>query len=477
MTQDKKKFYITTPIYYVNGEPHIGSAYTIIAADVLARLQRQLGADVLFLAGLAEHGNKIAESAQKAGLKPENFVNSMAGKFQDTWKNLNISHDDFIRTTEERHALAVAKFFGKLKESGKLYEGEYEGWYCTGCEAFKKESELVDGLCPLHNRKPEWLKEKNWFFKLSEYGKILTEKIQSGELEIFPKGRRNEIISFIEQGLEDIPVSRRNVKFALPLPWDKEQTIYVWYDELFNYATAVGYFDDREKFDKYWPADLHLIGKDIIKFHCIIWPALLLAIGEKIPKAVYAHGFLTVNDQKMSKTLGNVINPNELAKKYGADALRYFLLREVPFGQDGDVSEEKFKARYNGDLANGLGNLFSRTLNMIEKYCSGDLKRYDNPPQDLSEASEAFSRLDFSEGLVKIWESVAWANQIIDKTKPWELAETDPKKVEELLIGLGAQLYEIALKLSPIMPETSDKIRRALESEKITKPEPLFAKI
>lgn len=474
---DQKKFYITTPIYYVNDKPHIGSAYTTIAADVLARLHRQLGEDVFFLVGTAEHGDKIAASAEKAGKPVQEFVDENSAKFSLAWDTLEISNDDFLRTTEDRHAKAVEQFFLKLKASGKVYEGEYEGLYCIGHEAFIKESELVDGLCPDHKTKPEVLKERNWFFKLSDYAQILTEKIESDEIKIRPQTRKNEVLSFIKQGLEDISISRPQAKFALPLPWDPTQKIYVWMDELFNYCTAVGYGDDRARFDKYWPVDLHLVGKDIIKFHCIIWPALLLAIGEQPPQAVFANGFFTVGGQKISKSLGNAIDPVEWAEKYGSDAVRYFVLREVPFGQDGDVSEEKLKARYNGDLANGLGNLFSRTTNMIEKYLDGDIQDFVRSPKDLSEAWEAFNALNFSEGLVKIWEDIAWANQLIDKAKPWELVKTEPEKVKELLHSLAALLAEIAHKLSPVMPETANKIRSLLESGDIKKAEPLFAKI
>lgn len=478
MTQDKNKFYITAPIYYVNDKPHIGSAYTTIAADVLARLHRQLGEDVLFLTGTAEHGDKIAGSAEEASKDIKNFVDENAAKFSFAWDQLGIAPDEFIRTTEKRHVDAVVLFFRKLKESGKVYEGIYEGLYCVGCESFKKESELVNGLCPLHNKKPEIVKEKNWFFKLSDYSGILRDKIRGNDIVIAPQARRNEILSFIDQGLEDISISRPRVKFAIPLPWDESQRIYVWMDELFAYCSGIGYGEDQEKFKRYWPADLHLMGKDIIKFHCIIWPALLMAIGEEPPKKIFAHGFFTVAGEKMSKTLGNIIDPNDWVDEYGADAVRYFLLREVPFGQDGDVSEEKFKVRYNSDLANGLGNLFSRVTNMIEKYQGGDIGEFVRSPKDLSDASVYFDQLQFDKGLQVIWEAIAWADNLIERSKPWELVKTDPEKVKELLVNLAALLYDIARKLSPVIPETANRIKTALEQEKIIKPEePLFPKI
>ncbi|MBX4187271.1 MAG: methionine--tRNA ligase [Candidatus Doudnabacteria bacterium] len=476
MDEPRKKFYITTPIYYVNDKPHIGSAYPTIVADVLARLHRQVGEDVFFQTGTDEHGAKIAAAAEKAGKTPKEFADEISAKFSFAWDQLGIAPDKFIRTTDTEHTEAVAVFLEKLKDSGKIYEGEYKGLYCVGHEAFIKESDLVNGVCPDHKTKPELISEKNWFFKLSYYQKILEEKIEDGDLVIRPDTRKNEVLSFIRSGLEDIAISRPNVKWGIPLPWDGKQTTYVWVEALFNYCSGIGYKSDREQFKKFWPADIHLVGKDLTRFHCIIWPALLLAVGEEIPKQVFAHGFFTINGEKISKSLGNAIDPNDWVAKFGSDAVRYFLLREVPFGQDGDVSEEKLKTRFNGDLANGLGNLFSRVTNMIEKYLDGDIPDFVKSPKDLSQASEAFNNLYFSEGLALIWKEIAWANQLIDKSKPWELVKEHPEKVKELLLNLAALLLDIALKLSPVLPETSNTIRQILESGDIKKPKPLFLK-
>lgn len=497
------KYYITTPIYYVNAKPHIGSAYTTIAADVVARWHRKQGHDTHFLTGTAEHGTKIAQAAAQANQTPQEFVDANATQFKTAWAALNISYDDFIRTTEDRHTAAVKLFFNKLKESGQIYEGEYEGLYCVGHEAFIKESELdANGLCPDHQKAPEKVKEKNWFFKLSDYGAILTEKITSGELAVAPDIRRNEVLSFINQGLEDIAISRQNVPFAIPLPWDDQQTIYVWLDELFNYCSAIGYADSpagvytpgvSTGFKYWWPADVHLVGKDIIKFHCIIWPALLLAIGEALPKKVFAHGFFTVNGQKISKSLGNAIDPVELVNEYGADAIRYFLLRDIPFGNDGDFSHERLKDRYNADLANGLGNLVSRTLTMMEQ---NDF----SPPAGLpaealakagggvsAEAEEGvgdkeidahLESLAFDKALAIIWEEIAQADQLIEETKPWQLAKAgETAKIEQILTQLFGALLAINAQIAPFMPATHAKLTALLAARPLKKPaEPLFAR-
>lgn len=471
------KFYITTPIYYVNDKPHIGSAYPTIAADVLARFHRLAGVQTFFLAGTDEHGSKIEQAAKKAGKTPEDFTQENSAKFSAAWDKLDIATDDFIRTTEVRHKKAVAIFLDVLKKSGKIYEGEYEGLYCVGHEAFIKESDLdSEGNCPDHKTKPDKLKEKNWFFKLSGYQGILESKINSRELIIEPNIRRNEVLSFVKSGLEDIAISRPNVKWGIPLPWDSSQTVYVWVEALFNYVSALGY-PDGEDYKKFWPADVQIIGKDIIRFHAVIWPALLTAAGIAWPRKIFAHGFFTINGQKISKSLGNVIDPNDLVAKYGADVVRYFLLREIPFGQDGDFSEDKLKIRYEADLANGLGNLFSRLLTLIAQNLDGEIPEVVRSPKELGDIDKLVTELKFHEALIRVWEEIAWANKYIDETKPWEAAKKDPKLFKEVISNLAALLAEIAKKLAPFMPETAEKIRSALEAEKITKPEPLFPRL
>ena len=472
-----EKFYVTTPIYYANDKPHIGSAYTTVAADVLARFYRNAGVSTFFLTGTDEHGSKIEQAARAAGQAPEDFTREMAAKFSFAWDQLGIAPDDFIRTTEERHTKAVVKFLETLKDSGKLYEGAYEGLYCIGHEAFINESDLDShGFCPDHGTKPEKLREKNWFFKLSEFGELLSERIDSGELGILPESRKHEVLSFIKGGLEDVAISRPNVKWGIRLPWDETQTVYVWVEALFNYISALG-FPSGENYKKFWPADLHVMGKDIIRFHCVIWPALLQAAGLAWPKKIFAHGFFTIDGKKISKSLGNAIDPNDLVAKYGADAVRYFLLREIPFGQDGDFSIEKLEARYEGDLANGLGNLFSRLTTLVAQNLDGELPDIVASPRNFDEVNQLTENLKFHEALARIWEEIAWANKYIDETKPWETAKKNEKLFKEVISSLVALLCEIAKNLAPFMPETAEKIRSGLSAAKIAKAEPLFPRI
>lgn len=502
------KFFVTTPIYYVNAPPHIGSAYTTIAADVLARYHRQHGADIFFLTGTAEHGTKMAQHAAAGNQTPQAFVDKNAAYFQAAWHKLNIEYTDFIRTTEPRHARAVALFFERLKASGQIYEGEYEGLYCVGHEAFLKQSELdASGQCPDHQTVPQRITEKNWFFRLSAYTGTLKERITSSAFEIAPESRRHEVLAFIEQGLEDISISRQNVEWALPLPWDETQTIYVWLDELFNYCSAIGYGADEEKFRRYWPADLHLIGKDIIKFHCIIWPALLLAINEPLPKKVFAHGYFTVNGQKMSKTLGNIVDPLKVAAEYGVDALRYFLLRDIPFGSDGDFSHDRLRERYNADLANGLGNLVSRVLNMMEQsdfsppgvyppnWREGGVPAAEAAGEGvnlLARVNSHLANLAFDKALAAIWQAISAADELIEQKKPWQLAKSsappaapaealregrDKGELEGVLSHLYITLTRINQALAPFMPDTHQKLTTLLAARPLKKPAvPLFAR-
>jgi methionyl-tRNA synthetase len=476
------KFYITTAIDYINGKPHIGHSYEKVAADVLARFNRLKSADVFFLTGTDEHGSKIAQYAKEQKKDPQEFADQTAVLFKQAWDNLDISYDRFIRTTDPDHIKCVQEIYQKIKDNGYLYEGEYTGLYCIGHEAFITEKELINGLCPDHKVPPEKITEKNWFLKISAFTDLLAKKIKNDEFKIWPQTRRHEILTLLEQGFNDIAVSRPNVKWGIPLPWDKNQTIYVWVDALINYVSGVGFAEDQEKFKKYWPADWHVIGNDIIKFHCIIWPAMLMAAGIELPKGVLVHGMFTVAGEKMSKSIGNVIDPNDWVAKYGSDAVRYLLMREVPFGQDGDVSEEKLRSRYEGDLANGLGNLVSRLTNMIEKYCNGNVPEITHPQDKLDEVGELIETFRFHDALIKIWQAVAWANEYIDKNKPWQLAKSkeeggDPEKLNKILAELSAEVYFIALMLAPFIPLTAERIRKAFEGEKISKINNLFPKI
>lgn len=471
-----KKFYITTAIDYINGKPHVGHAYEKVIADVLARRARLLGLDTRFLTGTDEHGAKIEQFAEASGLPIEQFADQTAQGFESAWKKLNLSFDRFIRTTDSDHITQVQQFVAKLRDNGFLYEGDYEGLYCVGHEAFMMEKDLVDGLCPDHQKAPVLIKEKNWFFKVSAFTETIKQKIISDELKIRPVHAKNEILAMLEEGFHDLAVTRPNVHWGIKVPWDEEQTIYVWVDALINYITGAVTTDGKN----YWPADMHMIGSDIAKFHCIIWPALLLAVGMELPKAIAVHGFLTLNGKKLSKSTGNIIDPNDWVAKFGSDAVRYFMVREVPFDAHGDISEAKLLARYEGDLANGLGNLVSRVTTLVEKYTDGGLEK-----PNLLRASEVsdqeiaklFDELKFHDVLALIWQEIARANKIVDETKLWELGKTDVTKFTEVASELLGIIGWCAQNLLPFMPICSQKILDAITADKISKVEPLFPKI
>ncbi|MCX6784491.1 MAG: class I tRNA ligase family protein [Candidatus Komeilibacteria bacterium] len=480
-----KKFYITTPIYYVNDKPHAGHAYTTLVADVLARYHRQNGEDTFFLTGTDEHGSKIAEAAAKHNQTPQEFCDQVSGVFKTAWDkdHLGIAYDYFIRTTDPNHEQAVRDIFQKLLEAKTpannpvLYEGEYAGLYCTGCEKFLTEKELVNGLCPDHKRAPEVLKEKNYFFRLADYLPAIEQKIVSGELQILPEHKKNEALGFIKQNVPDFSVSRSSVKWGVDLPFAPGQVAYVWIDALSNYITALGYPKNLELMAKYWPADVQLMAQDISKFHTIYWPALLMALNLPLPKTMFIHGFFTIDGQKMSKSIGNVIDPNDLVAQFGQDGTRYLLLSQFPLGQEADLQASLFKERYNNDLANGLGNLVARTANMIETYLAGKnpitKKNSLNLNNDLPDLNKFF----IYEYLVAIRSLIDQANRLIDEKKPWQLVKTDLASTQEVLGQVGELIILVAEKLAPIMPAISAKITKQFTSDIIKKEEALFPRL
>lgn len=475
------KYFVTTPIYYVNARPHIGHVYTTIAADVLARWHRNKGENVLFSTGLDENSQKNVEAAHKAGKETKEYVDEMADVWKTTFQQLGFTHDVFIRTTSDQHRKAVEALLTQIDQAGDIYLGDYEGWYCVGCEAFVAENELVDGKCPIHKTEPERIKEKNYFFRLSKYRDQLLRHYQDNPGFVGPESARNKMLHYIENEMQDISISRQAQEWGIRLPQDKDHAIYVWFDALINYLTVTGYPEDQESFEKFWPADTHLIGKDIIKFHCAIWPAMLLSAGLKLPNKIFAHGFFTIDGQKISKSLGNAINPLELTKDYPIDAIRYYLLREIPFGSDGDFSFERLKERYNSDLANGLGNLVSRTLNMIEKF--GDGISFDKQ-EEKSLGSDLPARVEgclesfaFDKALASIWEVISQADTLIETKKPWELAKSDKDKgeLEDVLSRLYQALTAINASIAPFIPDTHEALKKLLEARPVKKPEqPLF---
>ncbi len=471
------KFFVTTSIPYVNADPHIGFALEIIQADVLARYHRQKGDDVLFLTGADEHGIKIVRTAEAAGKTPRDFTNDIVKKFKDLKKILNLSWDDFIRTSgKKRHWPGAQKLWLKLAEAGDIYEKKYRGLYCVGHEAFVTEKDLIDGICAIHKTKPEIIEEENYFFRLSKYSKKIELFIKSGKLKVLPVSRRNEILSLLKEGLEDISFSRpaKSLSWGIPVPNDKKHIMYVWCDALSNYITAIGYADSG-KLWKYWPADVHVIGKDILRFHAAIWPGMLLSAKLPLPKTIFVHGFITVGGEKMSKTVGNVIDPFEVVKKYGADALRYYLLREISSGEDGDFTYEKFEERYSADLAKGIGNLMARILTLAQR---GGLSARGGSAYGgknkffASEIAKAKKDLDgtilsfkFNESLERIWQLVALGDKYIDSKKPWAL-KPNSKEFKEIIGSLLFLISEIGELLIPFLPETADKIAKHVTKNK-----------
>lgn len=474
MAEQKKTFYITTPIYYPSGKFHIGTAYTTVASDAMARYKRLRGYDVRFLTGMDEHGQKIQEKAEEAGRPPQEYVNDIADYAKRIWKLMDITYDDFIQTTEERHKKTVQKIFQKFLDNGDIYKGEYEGWKCIPCESYFTEAQLVDGNCPDCGRPVERVAEESYFFNMKKYSERLLQYYEDHPGFIEPESRKNEMINnFIKPGLEDLSVSRVSFDWGIKVPGDPKHVIYVWVDALTNYITSLGYLsDDESLFNKYWPADVQVVGKDIVRFHTIYWPIFLMALDLPLPKKVFAHGFIMMKDGKMSKSKGNVVYPDMLVERYGLDATRYFLLRELPFGQDGTFSPESFVERTNYDLANDLGNLLNRSVSMINKYFDGVVPVELTEPTEFDESlqsamtstvqkyEESLEKMQFSIVLSELWSLVSRTNKYIDETSPWVLAkeEADRGKLASVMVHLAQSLRHIAVMLQPFMTESPKKI-------------------
>jgi methionyl-tRNA synthetase len=462
------RFYITTAIDYVNSQPHLGQAYEKICADVIARHRRLIGDDVRFVMGNDEHSQNVFKRARQEGLEPLAYCDRMEGVFRTVWAKLDISFDDFIRTTEARHRAAVQEMVRRSHARGDIFEGEYEGWYCVSCEEFKPEKVLVDGACPIHKTKPEWIKERNYFFRLSAYADRLLAHYREHPEFIEPVSRRNEVESLVRGGLEDISVSRAGQAWGVPLPFDSKSVVYVWYDALINYVSATGF--PAASYTDWWPADLHVIGKDITRFHCVVWPAMLMSAGLALPKQVFGHGWVTFKGEKMSKSLGTGVDPLEATERVGADPLRWYLSREIIWGQDGDFSWELFEKSYNADLANNLGNLVNRVTSMAHRYRGGTLRSPGRPPELSEEARRiadgyhaAMTALNLAGGASAAMALVDGANELIARREPWKLAKAgDDRALDAVLWDASEILRAAAVRLSPFMPASCGEILRRL---------------
>ena len=465
-------FYVTTPIYYVNGEPHLGHAYSTIAADILARHHRQRGEDVFFLTGTDEFGEPVAQQAEREGISPRQLGDRLAPRFKEMAKKVNASNDFFIRTTDQGHQKRVQEVVQRVYDFGHVYEGMYEGWYCPRCADFKTESEIVDGNhCPIHKIELTREKQQNWFFKLSAFQEPLEKLYEERPDFVRPDFRRNEALAFIKQGLRDVSLSRPTLKWGVPVPWDEDQVIYVWFDALLNYYTALGYArEGKDLTNQFWPA-FHILAKDILKFHAVYWPAFMMAAGLEVPRGMYIHGYLLMEGHKMSKSLGNVLDPDEVIEKFGADALRYYCMREVSFGQDGQISPAGFEARYETELANEYGNLANRTLSMIGRYRDGVVpdagaesvlvQVFENAP---NRVRALMQQAELTQALEEIWKLVRRLNQYVEETRPWDLAkeQENSDQLDGVLYGLAEGLRITTLLLHPYMPETTARLLDAI---------------
>lgn len=472
---NKKPYYLTTPIYYPSAKLHIGHAYCTTIADTIARYKRLTGYDVFFLTGSDEHGQKIQRTAESQGLTPLEYVNPIVESFRELWRRLDISNDDFIRTSEPRHHKVVQEIFRRIRDKGDIYKGEYTGLYCTPCESYWTELQLDEnGCCPDCHRPVEKVSEEAYFFRMSKYAAAILKHIEDNPEFIEPKSRRNEMINFIKQGLEDLCVSRTSFDWGIPVPDDERHVIYVWFDAVINYITP--FFYDAEKFERYWPVDMHLVGKEIVRFHSIIWPCMLMAAGLPLPKKIYGHGWLVIDGGKMSKSKGNVVDPMLLIDEFSADAIRYFLLREIVLGQDGNFSRDALIQRINADLANDLGNLLHRTLNMINKFQGGNLRESANESaldnaikneaaETVSEYRRLMDALQISDAVKLVWKFVSRMNKYIDETAPWKLAKDSAQSqaLANVLYNLAESLRIIAVLISPFMPTTARRIFEQLQ--------------